>query len=212
MAVLLSKAFWVLSSLSSAFPIAKQAIPTSFRHAVGEFLLNKVIVEYPDRVFMRETIIPFLLQRHVRKVLSVGVRQYTVEITDRLIEAGIEVWTMDIDPDTHVWGAPGRHIVGDAMRLPVYEAARDMPCILFNGVLGFGIDSPDEVGRALRALSEVLSADGLLVLGWNSDRLPDPVHHPEFSRFQHLQTGEIPSRVTFPNSTHVYDFLEHARS
>jgi hypothetical protein len=62
----------------------------------------------------------------------------------------------------------------------------------------------------LAASSSILPPDGLLVLGWNTDRIPDPAHHPEFRRFRSIRDDSFPSRVTFPRSTHVYDFLEPA--
>lgn len=205
---LLSKVFLALSAFSVSFPAAKQAIPSGLRHRLGQFLYYRAIADFPDRVFMRETIIPYILERGSSRVLSVGVQPYSVEIADRLMAGGAEVWTLDIDPEAQAWGSPGRHIVGDASRIDEIEGTQGFSCILFNGVLGFGINEPDDIGRTFAALSAILPPDGLIVLGWNTDRIPDPSLHPEFQRFRHIQANNFPSRVTFPGSTHVYDFLE----
>ena len=200
----------VMAGLSPALPFAKLIIPRPVRRGISKHFISKVILHNPDRVFMRDVIIPYILRRGASKVLSVGVRDYTVEITDLLTKGGAEVWTLDIDPKAQAWGVPGRHIVGDAMRLDEIEGMHGFSCILFNGVLGYGINTPADIGRTLTALSAVLPADGLLILGWNVDRIPDPAQRVEFGRFRHLQDEALPSRATFPGSTHVYDFLEPA--
>jgi hypothetical protein len=176
------------------------------------FLYLKALPRFPDRVYMRETIIPYILERGALRVLSIGVQPFTREITDQLTAGGAEVWTLDIDPQLQRWGSPGRHIVGDAVRIDEIEGTRNFDCILFNGVLGFGIDDADKIGRTFAALSTVLPPGGLLVLGWNSDRIQDPLQHPEFRRFRYVEDRTLRPRVTFPGSTHVYDFIELAAS
>src|SRR3712207_6651972 len=75
-------AFQLLSRVITAHPAMRQVIPARLRHAVGRFLYIRAITDFPDRVFMRETIIPYLLKRGVSRVLSVGVQFYSVEITE----------------------------------------------------------------------------------------------------------------------------------
>jgi hypothetical protein len=209
---LMSHSFRALTTLSSLFPVAKQMVPSGIRRNVYKFLLSKVIVRYPDRVFMREEILPFILRQGVPRVLTVGVQSYTVEIMDLLTAGGVKVSSLDIDPEAQRYGAPGRHIIGDATRIDEIDGTQGFPCILFNGVLGFGIDRPEDIRRTFVALSNILPPDGLLVLGWNTDRIPDPMDFPEFRRFRHIQDESLPRRVTFPESTHVYDFLELDRT
>lgn len=210
--MLVSKAFLLLSSVSASCPAAKNVLPVRVRQRLGRFLYERSIQDLPDRVFMRQAIIPHILQRGVGRVLNVGVRPYSKEITDRPAAGGVEVWTLDIDPQAARWGSPGRHIIGDATRIDEIPEARGFPCILFNGVFGWGIDDRDQINRTLVALSKVLSPDGLLVVGWNTDRIDDPALQPEFRRFRTVDMESFPSRVTFKGSTHVYDFLKPAKS
>jgi hypothetical protein len=176
----------------------------------GLVSLLQSVAAIPDRVYMREAIIPYILKRGALRVLSVGVGPHTVEITDLLTAGGAEVWTLDIDPQLQRWGSPERHIVGNAIRIDEIEGTRGFSCVLFNGVLGFGIDHPDDIGRTFVGLSEILPPGGLVVLGWNTDQTQDPLQHPEFRRFRYIDDKTLPARVTFPGSTHVYDFIEPA--
>ncbi|MFI5000571.1 MAG: methyltransferase, partial [Reyranellales bacterium] len=80
-------------------------------------------------------------------------------------------------------------------------------CIVFNGVFGFGIDSPDDMRRAVKAMHDALRPGGLLIVGWNTDLHADPeelgVLSPLFVR-----TGRTPWGPTrrYPAELHVYDF------
>src|SRR5918995_6345462 len=116
-----STVFHALFKLASSFPEARQVLPASIRHRVGLFLYLRALPQFPDRVYMRKAIIPYILKRGASRVLSIGVGPHTVEITDLLTEGGAEVWTLDIDPQLQRWGSPGRHIVGDAVRIDDIE-------------------------------------------------------------------------------------------
>ena len=205
-----NKVFHLLWQIISPLRAVRWIFPKGVRNRVGLFLYMNALPQFPDRVYMRDAIIPYILKRGALRVLSVGVGPHTVEITDRLTAGGAEVWTLDINPQVQSWGSPGRHITGDASRIDEIEGTRGFSCILFNGVLGFGIDDADSIGRTFAALSMILPPGGLLVLGWNTDRIPDPLQHPEFRRFRYIEDNNLQSRVTFPGSTHVYDFVELA--
>ncbi len=192
---------------ATAFPVLRNLVPASARKAIYQHLLDRAIEHYPDRVYLRECIIPAVIARSFTRVLSVGVQRYTRQTVHQLVRGGVEVWTMDIDPSVARWGAPGRHLVGDAQKIDRIAAAHGFPCILFNGVLGYGIDAPDDVGAMLRKLAALLPPEGLLVLGWNTDRMEDPAHRPEFRAFQPFDHAGLGQRITFPRSTHVYDCL-----
>jgi hypothetical protein len=164
--------------------------------------------DLPDRRYLVSVIIPFVCSRRPTRVLFVGCRHYTAKYPRLFARHGVEVWTTDIDPEAARWGARGRHIVGDASAL---DSIRDLPkfdCIIFNGILGFGIDDLQGARRTFTGFARVLAAGALLVIGWDTDHTSDPRDLPELcTRFDDLRSPTVPVRHTFEDSTHVYDFL-----
>lgn len=161
----------------------------------------------PDRRVMADSYVPALAADGGR-ILWVGCREYTLDDYALLEAQGGEVWTTDIDPAAARWGREGRHRTGD-----VCEADRLFPDLSFdavvcNGVLGYGVDSPDQQQRALKALAAILRPGGRLLLGWNTDKIADPVAAGlTDADFQAAPLGDQPTRVRFDAVTHVYDSL-----
>ncbi|WP_295190123.1 bifunctional 2-polyprenyl-6-hydroxyphenol methylase/3-demethylubiquinol 3-O-methyltransferase UbiG [uncultured Brevundimonas sp.] len=161
----------------------------------------------PDRRVMADSYVPALAADGGR-ILWVGCREYTLDDYALLETQGGEVWTTDIDPAAARWGREGRHRTGD-----VCEADRLFPDLTFdavvcNGVLGYGVDSPDQQQRALKALAAILRPGGRLLLGWNTDKIADPVAAGlTDADFQAAPLGDQPTRVQFDAVTHVYDSL-----
>lgn len=191
--------------VSRAIPHIKNVVPRPVRRYVHDVALARQIVRLPDRIFLENDIINLIAARSCRRILNVGCQRYTRVITDRLIQTGAEVWTLDIDPAAEKWGVPGRHIVDDASEIDKNPMCYGFDCILFNGVFGWGINSPDAVARTLAGLHRVMAPGTLLVVGWNTDRLDDIETHAQFGRLFHRVE---PGRIRFPTSTHVYDILE----
>jgi hypothetical protein len=99
-----------------------------------------------------------------RDVLFVGVEWYTADYPAMFPDGNLV--TMDLDERTAQHGAP-RHIVGDVRELGTHVAPGGFAAIVCNGVLGYGVDSPADVQRALSAMRSSLAPDGILVVGWN---------------------------------------------
>jgi hypothetical protein len=80
---------------------------------------------------------------------------------------------------------------------------------LVNGVFGYGLNTQDGQSEAIVGLARVLKPDGLLMLGWNTHRASDPLRLPAIERFFIRSCRpHFDQRITFPQSTHVYDFFE----
>ncbi len=156
---------------------------------------------------LAEVYIPALAAEGGR-ILWVGCRAYTADDYAVLEAAGAEVWTTDIDPDAERWGLPGRYRTGDICEIDRVFPDMTFDAIVCNGVLGFGVDAPDQQRRAFEAMANVLEVGGRLLLGWNVGRIDDPVAaslaQPWFSPTPFA--GQA-SRVTFTETTHVYDAL-----
>ncbi|CAN5351666.1 hypothetical protein BH10PSE2_BH10PSE2_28540 [soil metagenome] len=161
----------------------------------------------PDRLLMTEAYIPAFGAEGGR-ILWVGCQAYTAVDYPPLEAHGGEVWTTDILPEAQAWGRAGRHRTGDVCEADRLFADMTFDAIICNGVLGYGVDSPEQQVRALNALAAILKPGGRMLLGWNTDKIDDPVASgralPWFS--PEAFAGQ-PARVSFAEVTHVYDAL-----
>lgn len=161
----------------------------------------------PDRRIMADSYVPALAAEGGR-ILWVGCREYTLDDYAALEAGGGEVWTTDIDPSAERWGRQGRHRTGDVCEADALFADLTFDAVVCNGVLGYGVDSPEQQRRALAALAAVLRPGGRLLLGWNTDKIDDPVAAGlSAAAFDPVPLGDRPTRVGFDTVTHVYDSL-----
>lgn len=141
-------------------------------------------------------------------ILWIGTRPYTAMTYDTLALGGGTVWTSDIDPAAARWGCPERHRTGDVCRIDEVFADTAFDTVLYNGVVGFGVDAQADQVRSLEAIARILKPGGLLIFGWNTDRIGDPLQSGVIGPDYRPQAfANHPSRVTFDGSTHVYDVL-----
>jgi hypothetical protein len=157
-----------------------------------------------DRSYLERELIP-AIGRRCGKVLFIGCRKYTKHYPTLFAAHGAECWTIDVDPTAARWGAPERHVIGDILDARDYWPASSFDAVVLSGVFGFGLNSVRDQNAALRVSHHLLMSDGLLVLGWNTDRCVDL---SELSALQdHFRPSSIPGlvrRQTFAKSTHVY--------
>lgn len=165
------------------------------------------ILALPDRRILAETYIPALAEAG-GVILWVGCRAYTANDYAALEAQGATVWTTDLDPAAEPWGRAGRHRTGDVCEADALFADLTFDAIVCNGVLGFGVDAPDQQRRALEALSKVLRPGGRLLLGWNTDRIEDPIAASLADPwFMPEPFAGLPARVVVDGTTHIYDAL-----
>lgn len=161
----------------------------------------------PDRQMMADAFIPALALEGGR-ILWVGCRKYTRDDYAALEAHGGQVWTTDIDASAERWGRPGRHRTGDICDAEQLFSDLTFDAVVCNGVLGYGVDSVDQQRRALDALAAVLRPGGRLLLGWNTDKIDDPVAAGLTAPcFAPAALARRPTRVRFDAVTHVYDSL-----
>lgn len=160
----------------------------------------------PDRKLLAEAYLPAFAAAG-GTILWVGCRKYTAADYVVLERGGGTVWTTDIDPAAARWGRVPRHRTGDICGADELFPDVIFDAIICNGVLGYGVDSVEQQHRALETMARILRPGGRLLLGWNTDKIDDPVGGglttPWFVRADFAG----PSRVTFPDVTHVYDSL-----
>jgi hypothetical protein len=157
-----------------------------------------------DRRYLDRELIP-AVGRRGGKALFIGCRKDTKHCPALIGAHGVECWTIDIDPTVARWGARGRHVIGDIQDAPDFWPPSSFNTIILNGVFGFGLNSVQDQNAALQACHRLLTRDGWLILGWNTDRCVDS---SELSTLRkHFQLSSIPGsaqRQTFAKSTHVY--------
>jgi SAM-dependent methyltransferase len=163
----------------------------------------------PDRVVLDRKIIPALIDSGAKTVLSVGVAYYNAHHPGVFAAREVELWTIDIDQQKAIWGSPGRHITGDALDLAIHLPSDTFDAVILNGVLGYGIDDPRSVDRALRSIAAVLKTGGRLVIGWNHDKVKDPTSlRAAKDLFRPCALLDGVAHLAPEESTMIYDFLE----
>lgn len=164
---------------------------------------------YVDRRYMTKKILPALALSKPQRVLFVGCKEYTARYSKRLIRAGIDYWTTDIDPSAALWGEKGHHIVCDVAKIDQVCLAESFDAVLLNGVIGTGVDEESEMNRTITAIARILRPNGILLIGWDSlKKHPDPTEIEAVTTyFRRKPVLSLPLRKTFPNTDHVYDWL-----
>lgn len=195
---------------SALTPLARKILPKP----VLRFLLLQVrgvrrgyqyIFAYPGRLYLEHELLPWLRQNR-RRILFVGTAPYTYQYEKLFRQDRDQYTTLDNHPSTAVWGGPV-HIVARIQDIGRYRPKDFFDCIVLNGVFGFGVDSPDDMRAAAKAMSEVLRPGGLLVVGWNTDLHADPEELGVLSPY-FVRTDQTPWGRTrrYPAELHVYDF------
>ena len=164
------------------------------------------VSQSPDRAILINSLLPAFASYD--PILWVGCRGYTQSYYDILEQQGAVCWTLDVDSAAAAWGRSGRHVVGNLLEVDLYFPGCNFAAVLCNGVLGWGIDRITDQRLAVQAIWSALQPGGLLLLGWNTDKIADPIT-TGLTRplFQHSPLNHIPPRITVAGCTHVYDNL-----
>lgn len=170
----------------------------------------------PDRAVLRTSIFPavtdLIAGRDGAEVLWIGCARYTKDYYRVLESRGAQCWTMDIDPKVRCWGRHGRHLTGDLGSAAKLFGNRQFDVVYCNGIFGFGLDSREAQVEAVAAMAAVTSPDGWMLLGWNTNKVPDPMETGMLTPW--FEPAELPgfgTRKFVVGCTHVYDFLKRRR-
>jgi SAM-dependent methyltransferase len=145
----------------------------------------------PDRrVLVDDVLKELAADPAVERVLFVGVQWYTASYAGHL---GKKTFAT-IDPEATLarfGGAP--HAVGQVQDLAVHFPAMVFDAIVMSGVIGFGLNDPASVDRALDACAAALRPEGWLVLGVNELKPThvDPSKSPAAGAFSPRAFGKV---------------------
>jgi len=161
-----------------------------------------------DRRLLEGDILPwFASSGRPRRILFVGCDWYTKHYERNF--SGRDYWTLERVASRRRHGA-AQHVTDSVTNVRAHFPARHFDLILLNGVLGWGLDRPDEARRALAALTEVLARRGVMMVGWNATterRVLDPAE----SLAPPLETWSFPPWGTWRRPVpgpleHTFDF------
>lgn len=140
-------------------------------------------IRYPDRLYLLESILPAFgelleAQSAVPSVLNVGVRLYAMspEHILRQWAPNLLFATIDPDPASSIYGSTffenrSRHYVGRIENIENFHSGEPKFCIvILSGVIGQGLNTPEDILRAARAIHNVLLDDvGILIMFRDED-------------------------------------------
>lgn len=159
---------------------------------------NRRIRRLPSRIFLETVVIPALAKAGRRRMLFVGTRAYNRPAYERCAAEGILVWSIDMDAAAAADGAPDGHFVGNVCDIEALAGGRRFDVIIFNGVLGWGLNNAAEALRAVKAMKNVAAPGGLLLVGWNpglTDGTEIAAMRPHLAP---VSVGAIPEDIAFP--------------
>jgi len=192
---------------SAAMPVLKSVLPRPLRLWAKDILNARRVRKNPGRRWLVSEILPAYAALAGR-ILWVGCRRYTREYGAILAQNGGECWTIDIEIAHAKWGETGRHFTWDLVNIDKLVAAGSFDSVLCNGVFGFGVDTRPSQLAALQAMWTILKPGGRLLLGWNTDRVEDPMTF-DFAQSAFVADASTAwgGRFAVPEAAYVYDFL-----
>ncbi len=162
-----------------------------------------------DRYLLEEVIFPALRSRSdMQEILFIGCESYTADYPRRFADR--DFMTMDVDPAKAKYGA-AKHLTDNFANVAAHFDPQSLDAVICNGVIGWGLDRPDEIHQAMRGSFMCLRPGGMLVLGWNDMEpwRPPPLEEIEgLKRFSPLTLAPFPTPVypTLGIAMHVFNF------
>lgn len=184
--------------LKRRFRFARHLLPARLRKKVLSDLSIAAIARLPSRLYLHTDIIPALAATGARRMLFVGCQPYNQPAYDTCAALGISVWSIDFDPAAAPHGAPQGHFTGDVRAIRRLAPDLVFDSILFNGIIGFGINGSAAAREVMHAFADVATAHCLLVAGWN----PGITDGGEILAFrtglESVALGAVPAVKEFP--------------
>jgi SAM-dependent methyltransferase len=159
----------------------------------------------PDREFLEKKIFPFLFASERRqRILFAGTDIYTWHYDTYF--PGRSFFTIDEDSSKARYGSKKFHTIGSVCFLSKYYSKEEFDVVIFNGLIGFGLNTKNDVDLALREAFRVLAKDGLLIVGWNN--APHRINFVLEDLPGYQSFGIYADRIEVnPYNKHTFDFL-----
>jgi len=166
-----------------------------------------------DRKVLEQDIFGWLAAKpDVKRVLFAGIESYTWHYYRFFPKQDFQ--TIDFVPKQAFWGRKGFHTVGSVTELDKHYPNARFDAVVYNGIIGWGLNAKADVDMALRQAHAVLAKGGILVIGWdNEPRFIDfPLEELEGYKLFRPLVPEEPGLESHryeasPLRHHTYDFL-----
>lgn len=161
-----------------------------------------------DRRVLEQIILPAYARRvGIQRVLFVGCAAYTQPYGQLFIDRAY--WTIDPVARRRRYGS-ARHVVDRLENLASHFQLEYFDLIVCNGVLGWGLNAPEDAEAAFAACHRHLRVGGELVLGWNDVAPRNRVKPEDVPALERFEAGRFEAhadrwRIDAPHR-HVFDF------
>ena len=183
-----------LRRLRDTLLVVRFLFPRPIRKKLGDIVIKGL----PSRRHLEAVMVPALAAAGCRRMLFVGVQSYNLPFYRACDAAGIDVWSIDSNPTASVYGAPRGHFTGDLRETAVLSAAPKFDVIIFNGIIGFGVNSAAAAIAALEAMARAAEPRALLLIGWNPGLTDGQEMEAMRQRLDHASLGDTSRDVVFP--------------
>lgn len=122
----------------------------------------------------------------------------------------LELHTIDIEKKKALYGNPKRHVVGSATELQRYYDPESFDVIIGNGLIGFGMNAPEQCEQLLMGSALLLKNEGLFIMGFNDGpefvnfKVKAAANYQLFDEFVPGQFGLMQSTFQFGDHTFVF--------
>ena len=174
-------------------------------------LFNLRVHGFADRKYLREVMLPAMAETKPSNVMLAGTRRYNTGYPKLFNQQTTAVWTLDFDPRAARFGNGHLHRTCDIREMDRVFSGIRFDVVHINGLLGFGIDTDDDIKCMIEAVHRSLVHGGYMMLGWDADASPDPSENETIlARFEHREFGHLPARhrvVGMEGYDHVFDWF-----
>lgn len=169
----------------------------------------------PDRHVLEQVIFACLKERDdMQRLLFVGcdwyTRRYPKQFGDR------EFWTLEKQREKARYGSYA-HVIDTLANARSHFDAQSLDAVICNGVLGWGLDTPEETEDALAACFGCLRPGGLLIIGWADIDARRPVSLETLSSLKAVEPYTLPpfpgpTYPTFSDLNQIFAFYQRPTS
>ncbi|GEM_PF-975569 len=179
-------------------------------------LAIKMGLEFPlksaNRIFLESSIFQYINQAYGGKQprnngLFIGCDKRSWHYPKVL---DLELHTIDIEKKKALYGNYKHHIVGSATELERYYDPESFEVIIGNGLIGFGMNAPEQCEQFLKGVALLLKSEGLFVIGFNdgpefvSFKVKAATNYQLFEEFVPENFGLTKSTYQFGDHTFVF--------
>lgn len=162
-----------------------------------------------DRDILEQVILPYFAHdQNFCRILFVGTAKYTWHY--RKIFSDKEYWTIEPRLLNAIYGSK-KHIIGYLDYIDRYFEKGSLDLIICNGVLGYGLNDPQEIESTFKKCFFCLRKGGVLIIGWNNRKEWSFLPLGKYNSLQQFQPFTFPplgkhTYPTFTENCHTFSF------